>query len=186
MRGNEPEAIDHALADAGGEQRAAARRRDQPERQRDHPEQAVDEVDHRAASRCARRRPTSDARQQAGDDRQRQRDDGAPDHELAAEERQLPHQHAGVAEQRPAGDEGDGGAGVGADGDEGRGDREDGDRPAGTDRAGSVAIRMPSKPGLGADPAQHRLARHQHGDEGRDQAGRQHLGQDVDEQARRR
>ena len=46
----------------------------------------------------------------------------------------------------------------------------------------SVAIRMPSKPELGADPAQHGLARHQHGDEGRDQAGRQHLGQDVDEQ----
>ena len=46
----------------------------------------------------------------------------------------------------------------------------------------SVAIRMPSKPGFCADPAQHRLARHQHRDEGRDQAGRQHLGQNVDEQ----
>ena len=35
---------------------------------------------------------------------------------------------------------------------------------------------------LGADPAQHHLARHQHRHEGRDQAGRQHLGQDVEKQ----
>ena len=52
--------------------------------------------------------------------------------------------------------------------------------PPGQIAPASVATMMPRKPELGADPAQHHLARHQHSHEGGDQAGRQHLGQDVE------
>ena len=121
-------------------------------------------------------------RKQARHDRQRQRDQAAPDHEVGAEERQLPDQRAAVAEQRPAGDECDGGADAGADRDERRGDREHRDRPARHDDAGERRDDQTEKARFGPDPFHHHVARHQHRDERRDQAGRQHLGQDVEEQ----
>ena len=96
-----------------------------------------------STNRIMRRCPVSHAqpagqpmREEARHDRQRQRDETAPDHEVRAEERQFPDQCAAIAEQRPARDEGDGGADAGADREERGGDREHGDRPARHDDAG--------------------------------------------------
>ena len=54
--------------------------------------------------------------------------------------------------------------------------------PPGRMMPAKVAIRMPLRPGFGADPALDHLARQQDGDEGGDQAARQHLRQNIDEQ----
>ncbi len=123
-----------------------------------------------------------DPRQEPGDDRQRQRLDDAPDHEVGAEERQFPYQRAGIADQRPADDEGDHRAGIGAHDEKGAGHRIDGDRTARQQKAEERRDQQAGEAGFVADPARHQFARQQQRDEGADQAAGQDLGQHLAEQ----